>query len=159
MDSVNGQVILASHRAAQWRERHAVAYPTTRRAAFAWGMAAAVVAISQDALAQTGGAAGGPNVGTGVAENTSPFTTVNDGICKVSGWLRGPVGIGLVLIAIIVAGISLAVGGKKSTSVLIAALGGAAVILGARSIMSLASGSTTSICPSNGTGAATPTVP
>ena len=157
MDSVNGQVILASHRAAQWRERHAVAYPTTRRAAFAWGMAAAAVAVSQDALAQ--GTAGGPNVGTGVAENTNPFTTVNDGICKVSGWLRGPVGIGLVLIAIIVAGISLAVGGKKSTSVLIAALGGAAVILGARSIMSLASGSTTSICPSSGTGAATPTVP
>jgi type IV secretory pathway VirB2 component (pilin) len=163
MDSVNGQVILAGHKAMQWQERHKVTFPTTRRAAFVWGMAAAAVAIGQDALAQAGGTGtapapgktNGPNIGNQTAqENGNPFVSINTGICTMTNWLRGPVGIGLVLMAIIVAGISLAVGGKKSTSTLIAALAGAAVILGARSIMSLASGNQTNICTP--TGAAAP---
>ncbi|WP_180970275.1 TrbC/VirB2 family protein [Deinococcus planocerae] len=150
VDRAGQQVFTASLTLRHWTESQVRSHPTTPRQGFVWGMAAAVLALSQEALAQDG-----PDVGEGVAENTSPFTTVNTGICTMSGWLRGPVGIGLVLIAIVVAGISLAVGGKRSTSILIAALAGAAVILGARSIMSLATGSNTNIC-ATGAGAPAP---
>ncbi|WP_165795407.1 TrbC/VirB2 family protein [Deinococcus koreensis] len=134
MEYLTGLLLLTDHKVRTWSEQHFMVQPETHRAAFVWGMAVGTMAVMSDALAQ-----GTPTNG-GVTENTDPFTTVNTGICQVSGWLRGPVGIGLVIMSIIIAGISLAVGGKKSTSILIASLAGAAVILGARSIMSLAAG-------------------
>lgn len=133
-EQVTGRVIMTGQRIKNWSSEGVTRIPTTHRAAFVWGMAAGTMAVMSDALAQEA------PINGGVVENANPFTTVNTGICQVSGWLRGPVGIGLVVMSIIVAGISLAVGGKKSTSVLIAALGGAAVILGARSIMAIAAG-------------------
>jgi type IV secretory pathway VirB2 component (pilin) len=64
----------------------------------------------------------------------APFTRVSAAICQVGTALRGPIGIALVLVMIIIAGVGLATGGKNSTGTLISALIGAAIILGARAL-------------------------
>jgi type IV secretory pathway VirB2 component (pilin) len=64
----------------------------------------------------------------------APFTRVSAAICQVGTALRGPIGIALVLVMIVIAGIGLATGGKNSTGTLISALIGAAIILGARAL-------------------------
>lgn len=97
------------------------------RKAFVLG---AILALTADeALAQQtgGGAAGGAD--------TDPFKSVSNGICKISQGLKGTIGLLLVILMIIIAGISLAVGGRNSVSTAIAALVGAAVIFGARTIV------------------------
>jgi type IV secretory pathway VirB2 component (pilin) len=90
----------------------------TNRKAFVLGMAVAAFGDS-DGLAAT---------------IAAPFTRVSAAICQVGTALRGPIGIALVLVMIIIAGIGLATGGKNSTGTLISALIGAAIILGARAL-------------------------
>jgi type IV secretory pathway VirB2 component (pilin) len=111
----------------------------THRQAFVYGMTAAMLAFGSSAFAvnpPTGTATGAPLV-TGAAGSLSVF------LCSVAATLQGPVGIGLVLVAIVVAGIAFAVGGKKSTSILLSALIGGAIIVSARVILGWVAGNST----------------
>jgi type IV secretory pathway VirB2 component (pilin) len=110
----------------------------TNRKAFVLGMA----------LAAFGDTGAGATIG-------GPFDNVAKAICTVGSKLKGPIGIALVLIMIIIAGIGLATGGKNSTGTLISALIGAAIILGARALAGIVTtGGTTITGDSCGTGAA-----
>lgn len=117
------------------------------RRAFLLGALAALGSLEASAQTTTSPA---PQQGN-IADLQDPFNSVGRFLCQVSGWLRGPIGVGLVLTAIVIAGISLAVGGRRSTSILVSALIGAVVILGARAILQLVIGAQTSICPTGNT--------
>lgn len=93
----------------------------------AFVMGALIAMGSQEALA-------------GNNDINTPFANVSNAMCTIANNLRGPIGIIAVLIMIIIAGISLAVGGKRSTSTLISALVGAGVILGARGFVVILGG-------------------
>jgi type IV secretory pathway VirB2 component (pilin) len=97
----------------------------TNRKAFVLGMALA-------AFGESGGFAQTANTAI-----DGPFKAISEAICKVGTYLRGPIGIALVLVMIIIAGVGLATGGKNSTGTLISALIGAAIILGARALASI----------------------
>lgn len=68
------------------------------------------------------------------------FGNVADSICTIAGFLQGPIGIGLVIVMLIIGGISMAIGGKSAISTLIAALVGAIIIVGARSLAGMVAG-------------------
>ena len=74
-------------------------------------------------------------------EFTDAFSNVSKAICDIAGFLQGPIGIGLVIVMLIIGGISMAIGGKSAISTLIAALVGAIIIVGARSLASMVAGS------------------
>jgi type IV secretory pathway VirB2 component (pilin) len=99
---------------------------TSFRRAFVYGMALALASTALD-----GGAMAAPTVATELA---NPMDNVSKFVCTVGNWLRGPIGLGVVILMIVVAGFGFATGGKKSTSVIIGALVGAAVIFGARAV-------------------------
>jgi type IV secretory pathway VirB2 component (pilin) len=74
-----------------------------------------------------------------------PLLNVSQAICKIAAWLKGPIGVGIILAMIIIAGISFVTGGKRSSSILISALIGAVIVFGARAVAGLVttSGGTT----------------
>ena len=69
------------------------------------------------------------------------FDNVSKAICDIAAFLQGPIGIGLVIVMLIIGGISMAIGGKSAISTLIAALVGAIIIVGARSLAGMVAGS------------------
>jgi type IV secretory pathway VirB2 component (pilin) len=128
---------LALERAKDWT----VSGQLTHRKAFVMGAAVAVAMIGGQALAQAPVGAGTVDTGTG-----NPIDRVRRTICAIAGVLQGPIGIGVIIVCVVVAGLSLAFGGRNSTSLLISALIGAAVIFGARTLVGFVSGGTVGAC-------------
>jgi type IV secretory pathway VirB2 component (pilin) len=113
----------------------------THRKAFVMGMAVALASMGGDAFAQAttvGGTSGGKDI---TSEN--PLQRVQATVCTVTGALQGPIGIAIILALVVVAGLSLATGGKNSTSLLISALIGGAIVFGAKALLNLATGAAT----------------
>lgn len=129
---------LALERAKDWT----VSGQLTHRKAFVMGAAVAVAMIGGQALA-TGAPVGAGTVDTGTG---NPIDRVRRTICAIAGVLQGPIGIGVIIVCVVVAGLSLAFGGRNSTSLLISALIGAAVIFGARTLVGFVSGGTVGAC-------------
>jgi type IV secretory pathway VirB2 component (pilin) len=102
----------------------------THRKAFIVGMLGAIGTIGEDAFAQAT---------TGVTTN-DPLKNVSIAMCTVTKALQGPIGIAIILALVVVAGLSLATGGKNSTSLLISALIGGAVVFGAKALLGLVVG-------------------
>lgn len=84
---------------------------------------------------------------------TDPLLNVSKAICQIAAWLKGPIGVGIILAMIIIAGISFVTGGKRSSSILISALIGAVIVFGARAVAGLVNGGTTlaTDCSTGGT--------
>lgn len=110
----------------------------THRKAFILGMTAAMISVASDAFAQTSPTAPGVVSTTGVAAD--PVTNVTKAVCTMTSVLQGPIGIAVIIGCIVVAGLSLAFGGKNSTSLLISALIGGAVVFGAKALLGLVVG-------------------
>jgi type IV secretory pathway VirB2 component (pilin) len=101
----------------------------THRKAFILGMVGAMASIASDAFAAPADIA---------AKN--PLEQVKASVCTVTTALQGPIGIAIILALVVVAGLSLATGGKNSTSLLISALIGGAIVFGAKALLALATG-------------------
>jgi type IV secretory pathway VirB2 component (pilin) len=116
----------------------------THRKAFVLGMAAAMISVAGDAfaLAPTTPAVGGTSGGKDLT-SANPLANVQKTVCTVTGALQGPIGIAIIVALVVIAGLSLATGGKNSTSLLISALIGGAVVFGAKALLALATGATT----------------
>ncbi len=106
----------------------------THRKAFILGMAAAMVSVAGDAFAVPAAAAP-KDIAT-----TNPLNNIQKTVCTVTGALQGPIGIAIIVALVVVAGLSLATGGKNSTSLLISALIGGAIVFGAKALLALATG-------------------
>jgi type IV secretory pathway VirB2 component (pilin) len=104
----------------------------THRKAFIFGMTAAMVSIAGDAFAAEG---------DDLTKN-DPLKNVTNSVCTVTKALQGPIGIAIIIALVVVAGLSLATGGKNSTSLLISALIGGAIVFGAKALLALATGAT-----------------
>jgi type IV secretory pathway VirB2 component (pilin) len=113
----------------------------THRKAFVLGMVAAMGSVADEAFAVAPGGTGitTPTVPT---DSGNPVNNVTNAVCTVSKVLRGPIGIAVILGCVVIAGLSMAFGGKNSTSLLISALIGGAVVFGARSLIGIVAGGT-----------------
>ena len=67
----------------------------------------------------------------------NPLLNVSKVICQIAAFLKGPIGLGIIIAMIVVAGLSFVTGGKKSSSILISALIGATIVFGARAVAGL----------------------
>jgi type IV secretory pathway VirB2 component (pilin) len=116
----------------------------THRKAFVMGMAVAVASIAGETFAQTAAAGStgitAPTTTNTVASTGNPINNITDTVCSVSKVLQGPIGIAVIIGCIVIAGLSMAFGGKNSTSLLISALIGGAVVFGARSLLGVVTG-------------------
>jgi type IV secretory pathway VirB2 component (pilin) len=92
------------------------------------------------AAGQLAFAAAAPGVAPSILTNTSTA------MCTVANALQGPVGMVLVIGAIIVGGMSLVIGGKKSMSYLIGAVIGGGVIFTAKSLAGMFMDTTQNTC-------------
>lgn len=101
----------------------------THRKAFIVGMLGAIGTIGEDAFAQS-------------VTTNDPIKNVSIAVCNVTKALQGPIGIAIIIALVVVAGLSLATGGKNSTSLLISALIGGAVVFGAKALLGLVVGGT-----------------
>ena len=111
----------------------------THRKAFVLGMLTAMVSVADDAFAQATPTA--PTVGASTPSAAAdPVSNVTKAVCTMTKVLQGPIGIGVIIGCIVVAGLSLAFGGKNSTSLLISALIGGAVVFGAKAMLGLVVG-------------------
>lgn len=96
---------------------------------------------------------------TGTATSTqaidlsTPINRVVTPICQVYTALTGPVGLGIILLCIVIAGLLYATGNKKSTGMILSALIGAVIVFSARALLGIAANSGSFSC---GTAAATP---
>jgi type IV secretory pathway VirB2 component (pilin) len=102
----------------------------THRKAFIMGMLGAIGTIGEEAFA------------TPSATTNDPIKNVSIAVCNVTKALQGPIGIAIIIALVVVAGLSLATGGKNSTSLLISALIGGAVVFGAKALLGLVVGGT-----------------
>jgi type IV secretory pathway VirB2 component (pilin) len=87
-------------------------------------MGAMVAALGDSALA-------------GTATVANPMVNISKVICQIAAFLKGPIGLGIIIAMIVVAGLSFVTGGKKSSSILISALIGATIVFGARAVAGL----------------------
>ncbi len=110
----------------------------THRKAFVMGMVVAMASIAGEAAAQTG-----ITTGTSTEVLTNPINNVSKAVCDVSKVLQGPIGIAVIVGCVVIAGLSMAFGGKNSTSLLISALIGGVVVFGARALLGVVTGGTT----------------
>jgi type IV secretory pathway VirB2 component (pilin) len=115
----------------------------THGKAFLLGAVIAAAVMGGEALAgpPTGGVTADPNGGK------NPIDQVRAAVCAIAGVLQGPIGVGVILACVVVAGLSMAFGGKQSTSLLISALIGAAIVFGARTLIGFVAGGTLGACP------------
>ena len=96
----------------------------------------------------------GTNTSTGQAIDLStPINRVVTPICQVYTALTGPVGLGIILLCIVIAGLLYATGNKKSTGMILSALIGAVIVFSARALLGIAANSGSFQC---GTGATNP---
>ena len=130
--------LLALERGKNW----ATSGELTHRKAFLLGaiLAAAMIGGQSLAAPPTGGVTADPNGGK------NPIDQVRAAICTLSGILQGPIGVGVILACVVVAGLSMAFGGKQSTSLLISALIGACIVFGARTLIGFVAGGTVGAC-------------
>jgi type IV secretory pathway VirB2 component (pilin) len=105
----------------------------THRKAFVMGMVVALASMTGEAAAQAAAA-------TPKTSAADPVKNVTNAICNMTAILQGPIGIGVILGCVVIAGLSLAFGGKNSTSLLISALIGGAVVFGAKALLGLVAG-------------------
>ena len=68
---------------------------------------------------------------------SKPLENVSKVICQIAAFLKGPIGLGIIIAMIVVAGLSFVTGGKQSSSILISALIGATIVFGARAVAGL----------------------
>ncbi len=108
----------------------------THRKAFVMGMAVALASIAGEAAAQTTGV----TTGTPTEIKGNPINNVSKAVCDVSKVLQGPIGIAVIVGCVVIAGLSMAFGGKNSTSLLISALIGGVVVFGARALLGVVTG-------------------
>lgn len=66
----------------------------------------------------------------------TPLQNVQNLVCTVANLLRGPIGMGAVVVGISLGGIMMAVGGRQSVGLMMGSLIGAAIIAGATALMS-----------------------
>jgi type IV secretory pathway VirB2 component (pilin) len=109
----------------------------THRKAFVMGMVVAMASIAGEATAT------GITTGTSTEVLTNPINNVSKAVCDVSKVLQGPIGIAVIVGCVVIAGLSMAFGGKNSTSLLISALIGGVVVFGARALLAVVTGGTT----------------
>lgn len=71
----------------------------------------------------------------GVAEANNPadqaFGNVANAICTIVGYLKGPIGLGIIILMFAIGGISLAIGGRNALPLMIGAGIGAIIIAAA----------------------------
>lgn len=113
------------------------------RKAFILGALIAATAMSGETLAQGGG--GTPPAGTDTLTE-QPLARIGKIVCSVANYLQGPIGIGVIVACVVVAGLSLAFGGRQSTSLLISAIIGAVIVFGARTMLTFILSSGTFTC-------------
>jgi type IV secretory pathway VirB2 component (pilin) len=114
----------------------------THRKAFVLGMLAAMASTADEAFAQSTGIAAPVAGATGntVTTTGNPINNITNTVCSLSKVLQGPIGIAVIIGCVVIAGLSMAFGGKNSTSLLISALIGGAVVFGARSLIGVVTG-------------------
>lgn len=71
-----------------------------------------------------------------LAQIPTPLQNVQNLVCTVANLLRGPIGMGAVVVGISLGGIMMAVGGRQSVGLMMGSLIGAAIIAGATALMS-----------------------
>jgi type IV secretory pathway VirB2 component (pilin) len=103
----------------------------THRKAFILGMAAAMASMADEAFADPS-----------VIDTKNPITQVQKTVCTVAKTLQGPIGVAVIIGCVVIAGLSMAFGGKNSTSLLISALIGGAVVFGAKALLGVVAGGT-----------------
>ena len=138
LQNVAVKSFLALERGQQW----ATSGELTHRKAFIMGAALAAAMMAGGALATA--PTGGGTVDTNGGKN--PIDQIRASICTVAGVLQGPIGVGVIIACVVIAGLSMAFGGKNSTSLLISALVGAAIIFGARTLVGFVAGGTVGAC-------------
>jgi type IV secretory pathway VirB2 component (pilin) len=102
----------------------------THRKAFILGMVAAMGSMADEAFAED----------PGVIDTANPITQVQKTVCTVAKTLQGPIGVAVIIGCVVIAGLSMAFGGKNSTSLLISALIGGAVVFGAKALLGVVAG-------------------
>jgi type IV secretory pathway VirB2 component (pilin) len=131
-------VAVKSLMALEWGKSWATSGELTHRKAFLLGAVLAAAMMAGDALAA-------PPTGADTKDTNgekNPIDQVRIAICSVAGVLQGPIGVGVIIACIVVAGLSMAFGGKQSTSLLISALIGACIVFGARTLIGFVAGGT-----------------
>jgi type IV secretory pathway VirB2 component (pilin) len=130
--------LMALERGKNW----ATSGELTHRKAFVLGAAVAAAMMA-------GGALAAPPEGAGTVDTNggkNPIDQVRAAVCSIAGVLQGPIGVGVIIACVVIAGLSMAFGGKNSTSLLISALVGAAIIFGARTLVGFVAGGTVGTC-------------
>ncbi|MDR6218514.1 TrbC/VirB2 family protein [Deinococcus soli (ex Cha et al. 2016)] len=84
---------------------------------------------------------------------STPINRVVTPICQVYTALTGPVGLGIILLCIVVAGLLYATGNKKSTGMILSALIGAVIVFSARALLGIAANSGSFSCGGTATAA------
>jgi type IV secretory pathway VirB2 component (pilin) len=149
MQAIIQNVAVKSFMALERGQTWATSGEFTHKKAFLLGMGIAVAMTAGSALAQATPPAAPPAapVGAGTVGTTlNPIDAVRKSICTIAGVLQGPIGIGVIIACVVIAGLSMAFGGKNSTSLLISALVGATIIFGARVLIGFVSGQTLGTC-------------
>ncbi len=111
----------------------------THRKAFMAGMAIALTASVSMAAPAAGAGTGTPPSGTDTLTE-QPLARIGKIVCSIANFLQGPIGIGIIVACVVVAGLSLAFGGRNSTSLLMSAIIGAVVVFGARTMLGFITG-------------------